>query len=157
MFGVFQTYYQTALLLSQSASNISWIGSMQGFLLLFGGAITGPSFDLGYLRTLLLTGTLFSVLGMMLMSICHAYWQFFLAQGVVTGIGFGCLFLPSAGIISQYFTTKGGLAYGIAASGSSIGKVTSPYNLHQKATSTISFFHSHYQPLRQQLLILSIQ
>jgi hypothetical protein len=95
---------------------------MQGFLLLFGGAITGPSFDLGYLRTLLLTGTLFSVLGMMLTSICLAYWQFFLAQGVVTGIGFGCLFLPSAGIISQYFTTKRGLAYGIAASGSSIGK-----------------------------------
>jgi MFS family permease len=122
MFGVFQTYYQTDLLQSHSASDISWIGSIQGFLLLFGGALTGPFFDLGYLRTLLFTGTLFSVLGIILTSFCHEYWQFFLAQGVMTGIGFGCLFLPSAAIVSQYFTTKKGLAYGIAASGSSIGK-----------------------------------
>lgn len=121
MFGVFQTYYQTALLQSQSPSNISWIGSTQGFLLLFVGAITGPFFDLGYLRTLLVTGTFLSVFGMMMTSICEKYWQFFLAQGIVTGVGFGCLFLPSIAVVSQYFTTRRSTAFGIAASGSSIG------------------------------------
>lgn len=122
MFGVFQTYYQTNLLKSKSPSDISWIGSTQGFLLLFGGAVTGPFFDLGYLRTLLIIGTFCSVVGMMLTSICKDYWQFFLAQGIIMGIGFGCLFLPSIAIISQYFTTRKSTAFGVAASGSSIGK-----------------------------------
>lgn len=122
MYGVFQTFYQRDLLASQSASAISWIGSVQGFLLFLGSAVTGPFFDMGYLKTLLMLGTFFTVLGTFMTSICKAYWQLFLAQGVMVGIGFGCLFLPSVAIISQYFTTKKSFAFGIASTGSSIGR-----------------------------------
>jgi MFS family permease len=121
MFGVFQTYYQLNFLSSQSASNISWIGSMQAFLLFAGSAVTGPFFDMGYLRTLLCLGTFGVVFGMMMTSLCSTYWQVFLAQGVTVGLGFGCLFLPSVAIVSQYFTTKKSFAFGIASTGSSIG------------------------------------
>ncbi|KAG9243558.1 hypothetical protein BJ878DRAFT_113587 [Calycina marina] len=120
MFGVFQTYYQTTLLQSQSPSNVSWIGSTQDFLRLFVGTIAGPFFDLCYLRTLLVTGTL-SVFGMMMTSLCEEYWQSFLAQGVVTGVGVGCLFLPNVAVVSQYFTTTRSTVFGIAASGRGIG------------------------------------
>ena len=41
-FGTFQTYYQSAFP-EQSASNISWIGSIDAFLLLSAGVITGRS------------------------------------------------------------------------------------------------------------------
>ena len=121
MFGVYQTFYQMDFLSSQASSNISWIGSIQAFLLFLGSAVAGPFFDMGYLQTLLSVGTFFVVFGMMMTSICTTYWQVLLAQGVTVGIGFGCLFLPSVAIVSQYFTTKKSFAFGIASTGSSIG------------------------------------
>jgi len=60
---------------------------------------------------------------MMMTSICTEYWQIVLAQGLVTGIGAGALFLPSITIIPMYFTTRKALAQGIAATGSSIGRL----------------------------------
>lgn len=121
MYGVFQTFYELNILERQSASNISWVGSLQGSLIFFGGAIVGPFFDLGYLRLLLFLGTFCTVFGMMMTSICQTYWQFMLAQGVTVGIGFGCLFLPSVAIVSQYFTTKKSIAFGIVSTEGSVG------------------------------------
>ena len=77
-FGAFQTYYESNLLVEQSPSNISWIGSIQAFLLLFiGGLCTGPIFDAGYVRELVIVGSLLSVSGMMMTSICQEYWYDF--------------------------------------------------------------------------------
>ena len=121
-YGVYQTFYQTNFLSSESESNISWIGSIQAFLLFIVGAVAGPVFDAGYLKSLIWTGAILSVLGMMLTSISSRYWQVLLSQGVVVGIGTGCLFIAAISIISQYFTTKKVFAYGITSTGSSIGE-----------------------------------
>jgi MFS family permease len=121
MYGVFQTFYQLNDLKTHSASAISWIGSLQAFLLFLGSAVTGPFFDMGYLRTLLCLGTFLVSFGMVMTSLCQTYWQVFLAQGLTVGLGFGCLFLPSVAIVSQYFTTKKSFAFGVASTGSSIG------------------------------------
>lgn len=120
-FGVFQTFYKSNLLSSQSASNISWIGGIQAFLLLVIGVATGPIYDAGYFRTLVFVGSFFTVFGMMMLSLCDAYWQVVLAQALCVGLGSGCLYIPSVAIVSTYFTTKKSFATGIAASGSSLG------------------------------------
>lgn len=74
-FGAFQTFYEGALLSQESPSNISWIGSIQAFLLLLvGGICTGPIYDAGYLRELVLVGSISAVFGMMMTSICREYW-----------------------------------------------------------------------------------
>ncbi|KAL2049322.1 hypothetical protein ABVK25_010419 [Lepraria finkii] len=53
-FGVYQTYYENDLLSATSTSSqISWIGSIQAFLLVVIGVVTGPIFDQGYLQPLL--------------------------------------------------------------------------------------------------------
>jgi MFS family permease len=122
-FGVYQTYYESQLLSDPSSSDISWIGSLQAFLLLITGVITGPLYDAGYFRPLTYTGSFLVVFGMMMMSLCTEYWQVILAQGLCVGIGSGCLFIPSVAIVSTYFSTKKSLATGIAASGSSIAGV----------------------------------
>lgn len=44
-----------------------------------------------------------------------------LAQGFCIGLGGGMLFVPSVAILPTYFSTKIGLAIGLAASGSSMG------------------------------------
>jgi hypothetical protein len=122
-FGAYQIFYEADLLKNQTPSQISWIGSIQAFLLLtVGGFITGPIFDAGYLRALVLFGSAAAVFGMIMTSICKEYWQVILAQGVVTGIGVGCMMLPSVAVMPQYFKTKRAFATGVAASGSSLGR-----------------------------------
>jgi MFS family permease len=101
-FGVFQTYYET-LLPNSSPSAISWIGSLQDFLLRFVGVITGPLYDIGYFRTSIATGTFLVVFGTMMTSLGTQYWHFLLAQGFCVGLGAGCVFMPSVGVIPQYF------------------------------------------------------
>ncbi|KAA8574599.1 hypothetical protein EYC84_006041 [Monilinia fructicola] len=130
MFGAFQTFYESDLLSHESPSNISWIGSIQAFLLLLIGVITGPLFDAGLFRPLLFTGTLLVVFGMMMTSICKTYWEVILAQAVCMGVGLGCLFVPSVAIVSTYFSTRKAFATGIAASGSSLGGVIYPIIFH---------------------------
>ncbi|TGO53860.1 hypothetical protein BCON_0116g00040 [Botryotinia convoluta] len=130
MFGAFQTFYENDLLSHESPSNISWIGSIQAFLLLLVGVFTGPLFDAGLFRPLLCTGTFMVVFGMMMTSISTSYWQIVLAQAMCMGIGLGCLFVPSVAIVSTYFSTRKAFATGIAASGSSLGGVLYPIIFH---------------------------
>jgi len=130
-FGVFQTYYENKLLSASSAIQISWIGSIQAFLLLVIGVSTGPLFDRGYLNSLLLVGSLLTVFGLMMTSICTQYWQIILAQGVCVGLGAGCLFVPSVAVVATFFTTKRAIATGIAVGGSSIGGIVYPIAFRQ--------------------------
>ena len=125
-FGAFQTFYETGLLQHESASSISWIGSTQSCLLFVIGTLSGPLFDAGHLRTLLFVGTFLNVLGIMMTSICNSFWQVFLAQGIVIGLGDGLLFPASLAIIAEYFTTRRSLATGISTAGSSIAAVVYP-------------------------------
>jgi MFS family permease len=130
-FGAYQTYYESGKLFTTTPSNISWIGSIAAFMLLFVGIFVGPLYDRGHLRTLLVFGSFMVVLGHMMISICHAYWQVVLAQGFVIGIGTGCLFVPCVAIIPQYFSTRMGTALGAAVSGSSLGGVIYPIVLYR--------------------------
>ncbi|KAJ2981913.1 hypothetical protein NQ176_g1732 [Zarea fungicola] len=128
-FAVFQTYYESGVLFKESSSNISWIGSIQCFLLQFAGLIAGPVYDRGHLRLLLLTGSFLIVFGFMMLSLCTEFWQVVLAQAFCIGIGAGLLFTPTVSLLPTYFTTRMGLAIGIASSGSSLGGVIYPIAL----------------------------
>lgn len=121
-FGSFQAFYEVDLLATRTAFEISIIGSLQTFLMVFLGFITGPIYDAGYFRYLLITGTFFVTLGTLTQSFCIQYWQLLLAQGVAIGIGCGCFIILSVAIPSLWFTSdKLPLANGIAASGSGVG------------------------------------
>ncbi|KAL8784613.1 MAG: hypothetical protein Q9213_003868 [Squamulea squamosa] len=130
-FGVFQTYYESAALFTRSSSDISWIGAIQSFMLLLVGVFAGPMYDRGYLRTLLVLGSFCVVFGHMMLSLCTEYWQVVLAQGIVVGTGAGCLFVPSVSVLPTYFSTRIGLAVGLASSGSSIGGIIYPVVLYR--------------------------
>jgi MFS family permease len=95
-------------------------------MVLLVGTISGPIFDRGYLTSLLVVGATLIVFGHMMLSLCQTYWQSLLAQGFTIGIGAGCLYIPSIAIMPTYFTTRIGLAIGLAASGSSMGGIIYP-------------------------------
>ena len=130
-FGAYQTYYESGELFTTTSSNISWIGSIAAFMLMFVGIFVGPIYDRGHLRFLLIFGSFMVVFGHMMISICNAYWQVVLAQGFVIGIGTGCLFVPCVAIIPQYFSTRMGTALGAAVSGSALGGVIYPIVLYR--------------------------
>ena len=95
------------------------------------GVITGPIYDAGYFRYLVVTGAVLIPLGFMMTSLATQYWQTMLAQAFLIGLGNGCIFVPSVAILPQYFSTRKALANGIAASGSSIGGVIYPVVFRQ--------------------------
>ncbi|KAL9089756.1 MAG: hypothetical protein Q9165_005550 [Trypethelium subeluteriae] len=130
-FGVFQTYYESGALFTKSSSDIAWIGAIQACLVLLVGLFAGPIYDRGYLRTLLVVGSFGVVFGHMMLSICKTYWQVLLAQGFCVGIGAGCLFVPCVSVLPTYFSSRIGLAVGLASSGSSLGGIIYPIVLYQ--------------------------
>ncbi|KAJ5308702.1 hypothetical protein N7508_004081 [Penicillium antarcticum] len=129
--GAYQSYYEQELLVGTSSSTIAWIGSLQSFLLMMVGAITGPLFDAGYFRALISVAAFLMPFGLMMTSLATQYWQLILSQGICCGLAAGCLFVPSVAILPHYFKNKKGLANGLAASGSSIGGVVYPIMFDQ--------------------------
>ncbi|KAL2377574.1 hypothetical protein RJZ90_006623 [Blastomyces dermatitidis] len=119
---VFQAFYELDLLATRSSSDISWIGSTQAFLMFIISMIVGPIVDAGYLRLLLGIGSLLTVLGIFMTSLCNEYWQVFLAQAITMGLGFGYLYVPTPTIVSQYFHTSTTLAMGASSAGGALDR-----------------------------------
>ncbi|KAG9234021.1 MFS general substrate transporter [Amylocarpus encephaloides] len=137
--GIFQTYYNQPPSLG-SQSSISWIGSTQSCLLLLSGAIWGRAIDAGYARLLTIIGSIMIVLSLFMTSLSGSshpadaqtgkqhlvFWQIFLSQGVLGGLGMGLTFLTSVGIPATYFMKRRALATGIVTTGSSLGGIIYP-------------------------------
>lgn len=68
-------------------------------------------------------GVLLQSAGLVCASFAQQVWHLFLTQSILFGVGLGFMFIPSAGIVPQWFTTRRSLANGLAAAGSGIGGV----------------------------------
>ncbi|KAK4184269.1 major facilitator superfamily domain-containing protein, partial [Podospora australis] len=123
-FGVFQPYYTTTL--DRPPADISWIGSIQIFLLFFIGAFTGRATDAGYFRHIFALGTLLQLVGIFTTSVATTYYQVLLSQGICMGLGMGCLFCPCISTVSTYFDKHRSLALAVAACGSATGGLVFP-------------------------------
>jgi hypothetical protein len=128
-FGVFQTYYTDAL--NRPPSDISWIGSIQIWLLFFIGAFSGRAIDAGLFRPVFIIGALVQCLGLFMTSLCTQYWQVLLAQGVCTGLGNGLQFCPTISLVSTYFAKRRGMGLGLVACGSATGGIVYPIIVQQ--------------------------
>jgi MFS family permease len=122
-FGSFQSYYVLDFLPTVSTSAISWVGTIQSWLLIIGGLIAGPLFDMGYYRSMILVGSFLSVFGIMMLSLATEYYQILLSQGICTGLGFGLLYIPSITLVSRSFVRKRALALGVSTAGAPLGGV----------------------------------
>jgi MFS family permease len=95
---------------------------VQAWLLIVIGVLSGPLFDMGYFRSMLLVGNTLVVLGVMMLSLCDKYWQVFLAQGVCMGLGAGLLYIPSLALVGIWFEKRRAIAFGIVMSGIAVGE-----------------------------------
>ncbi|KAK8017820.1 riboflavin transporter MCH5 [Apiospora rasikravindrae] len=129
--GLFQSHWEEAL--GRPASDISWVGSLQLFLLFFVGTLSGRLMDAGYFRSLIAVGCALQLLGIFTTSAVTQYWQLLLSQGLVQGLGNGVLFTPLVTLVSIYFTKSRAFALGVAACGAPVGGVIFPTIARQLA------------------------
>ncbi|KAL2072373.1 hypothetical protein VTL71DRAFT_11716 [Oculimacula yallundae] len=124
--GVFQEYYQENLLTTYSSSTVSWIPSLELFMMFFGGPIFGKVFDNYGPRWILMGGTFFHIFGLMMTSLSTKYYQFILAQGICSALGASALFYAAMSSVGTWFFKNRATAFGTMASGSSLGGVIMP-------------------------------
>lgn len=128
-FGVFQTYYTSVLGVSQST--VSWIGSVQLWVIFVMSAFSGRALDAGLFIPAFIVGSILQLLGVFMNSLCTEFWQILLAQGICTGLGSGIIFCPSMGLVTTYFTKRRGIAVAIVTTGNSLGGAVYPVVVRQ--------------------------
>jgi MFS family permease len=89
-----------------------------------GGVVTSPIFNRGYFKELLIIGTLITVLGVMMLSLAHSYYQVLLAQGVCVGIRSAILYIPSITMVTSRFERRRALAVFFVTLGTAVGSNT---------------------------------
>ncbi|ETS84433.1 hypothetical protein PFICI_02458 [Pestalotiopsis fici W106-1] len=122
-FGAFSAFYEITYLPSTSASTVAWIGTSSNFLLIFGGILSGPLFDLGYFRTMLLAGAFIETLSIFLLSLSTKYYQILLTQGILVGLGNSLLYMPGLALIGRSFNKHRSAAMAVATCGAPIGGI----------------------------------
>ncbi|KAK7058113.1 MFS general substrate transporter [Favolaschia claudopus] len=136
-FGVYQDFYTREYLTESSASAISWIGSVNAFIIISGGIVAGRFYDRGHFFLLVCGGALLQSFSLFMLSLCkpQQLYQIFLAQGLGVGIGSGAMYVPSIAVVSHYFQRRRALAMAIVATGSSLGAVIHPVMLNNTLPS----------------------
>jgi len=101
---------------------------LQAYLLFAVGIITGPLFDRGYFRHMMIGGSVLYVGCVFAQAQAQqdAYYQVFLSQALGQGLAQGIIYLPSVAVMSHHFRKRRAFAMGIAVSGSSTGGIVLP-------------------------------
>ncbi|TGJ81352.1 hypothetical protein E0Z10_g7424 [Xylaria hypoxylon] len=124
--GVFVEYYTTGPLSDYSSSDITWITSLQAFLVTGSNLVIGRLFDSYGTRLLLPIGTIIYAFGLMVLSLSTKYYQIILSQGVVCGIGAATVFNCANNSTITWFYRYRAAALGLVVAGSSIGGIVLP-------------------------------
>lgn len=69
------------------------------------------------------------IIALFMTALCKQYYQFFLAQGLLLGLGISFVILPAVATVPKYFAKSRGLALGVTIAGSSLGGVIWPIAL----------------------------
>ncbi|KAI1080023.1 major facilitator superfamily domain-containing protein [Whalleya microplaca] len=124
--GVLEAYISREILPQQSPSTIGWIFGIYSFMTFFCGTQVGPTFDAKGPRGLLIAGSICTLIGIFLLSICTEYYHFILAFSILAGAGSSLLITPAMGSVAHWFFERRGLASGIAFTGAGFGGVLFP-------------------------------
>ncbi|KAI2634615.1 monocarboxylate permease-like protein [Xylaria nigripes] len=127
--GIFIEYYLNGPLSHYSSSSVTWITSVQNFIVTGSNLIMGRIFDNYGTRWTLPIGTIFYTFGLMVLSLSTEYYQIILSQGVVCGIGAAAVFNCANNATMTWFNRNRATALGIVYAGSSIGGVVLPITM----------------------------
>ncbi|KAI9494789.1 major facilitator superfamily domain-containing protein [Zychaea mexicana] len=128
--GVMQDYYEQNVFkdtVSNAPLQLSFVGT---FCLIFSNCMGPVAQILNSIwgtRVVLLLGTLFVAVGVIIAGFSTQIWHLYLTQGVCFGIGVSFMYVTIMAVAPQYFDRKRGFALGLIASGSGIGGLIMPF------------------------------
>ncbi|KAH3676080.1 hypothetical protein WICMUC_002377 [Wickerhamomyces mucosus] len=129
--GVIQTYVSENQLQDVESSSVSWIFSVNLFVVFSMCIFSGTYFDRNGARLLLIVGSLLLSGGLVATGNATEYWHFMLSFGIVTAVGTGFTASPLVGVISHYFNRRRGFMNSIATTGGSVGGIIFPIMLRK--------------------------
>ncbi|EEH22759.1 hypothetical protein PABG_04970 [Paracoccidioides brasiliensis Pb03] len=149
--GTFQFYYQHVMLPEKNSSQLAWITTLQIAFFFVCGPAVGKLVDVYGSRPVIAPFAVLAIISLGMLSLCTEYYQVILAQGVAFGIAVSGTCLPAIVTVSQWFSTKRGLAVGLASCGSSLGGVIFPIMVSRLITS-----HGFADSMRWSMLVVGI-
>jgi predicted MFS family arabinose efflux permease len=72
---------------------------------------------------MVLSGSVLTVLGIMMLSLSTTYYQIFLSQGICVGVGCGLLYVPSLALVGASFKANRAFAIGVVTCGIAVGGI----------------------------------
>lgn len=103
-YGTYASFYSQTLLPGRDILLLNLVGSTQSFVVLALSAPVGRFLDAGYIRTLIIIGTVLVSIGSFTLSVANGkggyddgnYGLIWLTQGFITGLGMACFFVSSS-------------------------------------------------------------
>lgn len=138
-FGVFQDLYTRSG--AASASNVSWIGSVQWFFLIAGGLPSGKLFDAGHFRLTMAAGSILFVFCNFMLSLADtsSYYQLLLSQGLGVGIASGLMYMPALAIQGHYWSKSRPAVMALVSTAGAVGGICFPIMLNQLINGPVGF------------------
>ncbi|KAG1742381.1 major facilitator superfamily domain-containing protein, partial [Suillus paluster] len=140
-FGVFQDFYTRTYLTNSTPSEIAWIGSVNAFLILSAGLVSGRLLDRGAFYPLMKIGCLLQCFFLFMLSLAkpNGYYQIFLSQGIGSGVAIGITNVPSIAVVSHHFQRRRAFTMGLVVAGASLGSILHPIMLNHLINERLGF------------------
>ena len=130
IFGVsysFAAFFESfAVEFSAQRADVSWIFGLSGFVYFVMGAGGGMLADRFGPRIVCSAGMALIALGLLATSWATSLFAVYLSYGLLVGLGIALVYTPSIASVQPWFTTRRGLAGGIASSGVGAGTLLVP-------------------------------
>jgi MFS family permease len=123
-FSTFVASLQTEF--AASRGSVSLVFSLAGFIYFALGIVSGPLADRWGSRRLAVIGMIMTGAGLAVAGAACSLLEVYAAYGVGVGLGVGCSYVPALGAVQRWFSTRRGLASGLAVSGIGVGTLVMP-------------------------------
>ncbi|KAJ1961716.1 hypothetical protein GGI12_003088 [Dipsacomyces acuminosporus] len=120
-YGVYLQEYKLVEFPKDSASLLSWIGTLQFSIMCFTGIGVGVLCERIDTRLLSAFGAIVSGLALIIASFCNAPWKLLLTQGLLFGFGGSFLYITGLVLPPQWFEKRRAVGTSTAIAGSGIG------------------------------------
>ncbi|XP_072932574.1 monocarboxylate transporter 14 isoform X2 [Epargyreus clarus] len=118
-FGIFLPELVTFF--GEGKGTVAWVGSLLSGVYLAAGPVVSALCNKYGCRAVCVAGSLVAATAFVLSTFSKSVTMMMITYGLIGGIGFGMIYLPSVVAVGYYFETRRSLATGIAVCGSGVG------------------------------------
>ncbi|KAJ0183186.1 hypothetical protein K1T71_001162 [Dendrolimus kikuchii] len=118
-FGIFLTELVTYF--GEGKGTVAWVGSLLSGVYLAAGPLVSALCNKFGCRAVCIAGSFVAAIAFVLSTFSQSVTMMMITYGLIGGLGFGMIYLPSVVAVGYYFETRRSLATGIAVCGSGVG------------------------------------